>query len=79
MQTDQTQTKRPPFSTNDEIAFLRMLGSWSERSGGRRELLQKYIDAAPLRDDWGRIDANAALSEARRLLACENSPQQVTA
>lgn len=59
--------------TCDELAFVQRLGTHSEH-GVKTPLLahlQRYIEAASLRQAWGKIDKAAVLKEAKRLLRVE--------
>lgn len=59
--------------TCDEVAFLQGLGTYTDGAAKAPRLtwLQRYIEVAVRRVDWGKIDKVAVLKEARRLLRVE--------
>jgi len=64
------------WKTKHEIEFLKNLGSNNSHSDHRRrselsrkELLERYIEAANLRADWGKINKKVALMMAHKFLA----------
>lgn len=55
--------------TTQELEFLDNLGFHNPQNNfDRAVLLNNYIEAAPLRTNWGNIDKGTALAHARRLL-----------
>lgn len=59
--------------TCDEVAFVQRLGTHTEQGAKTARLvhLQRYIKAASLRTEWGKIDKGAVLREAETLLRAE--------
>lgn len=64
-----------PWTTADEIDFLRTAGTGTYCrefcSRDRLRLLSGYVAAAGRRRNWGGINPDAAIAEARRLAAAE--------
>lgn len=56
------------WSTSDEIQFLETLGRHSKSNAVRQDLLENYIRAAKERNEWGRVDKDAILYEARQMM-----------
>jgi len=51
-----------PHRTIHEKRFLNNLGSYSPRSGDRKNLLKKYHAAATKRQRWGDVDKDAVIN-----------------
>lgn len=61
--------KNDIYTTQDEIAFLEGMGTWSPTSrSDRPALLRGYIAAWPHRVNWGLVAPEACLNRARELL-----------
>lgn len=63
--------------TCDELAFLQGLGTYTDGAAKTPRLtwLQRYLEAAVRRVDWGKIDKVAVLKEVKRLLREEQRRQ----
>jgi hypothetical protein len=69
-------TSRPVWSTDDELLFVTLLGTWHEPPCARAPLLRRYLNACTHRQDWGQIDVRQVQLRIERLLA-EGEPQAV--
>jgi hypothetical protein len=57
------------FATRHEKLFLKGLGSFAEdQKVSRYELLQRYIQTAEYRTNWGEVDKYKVLDYARKCL-----------
>lgn len=65
------------WSTVDELRHLKFLGQWAikpgrldlnERLERRKMLLNKYIEAAKTRYDWGKINKRIVIDATERAL-----------
>jgi len=57
------------FAIQHEKLFLKGLGTFAEdQKVSRYELLQRYIQAAEYRTNWGEVDKYKALDYARKCL-----------
>lgn len=71
--TDRSAGSSTTWLTCDEVAFVQRLGTHNERSVKTPRLvwLQRYIEAAERRVEWGKIDKATVIQEAKKLVRAE--------
>lgn len=64
--------------TCDEVTFIQHLGMHTEQGIKTPRLiyLQRYLDGARIRQDWGKIDKVVVIQEAETLLRAEQRKAQ---
>lgn len=68
---EKKEKKADGWSQANEVEFIRLLGTHSEGAFSRKELLEGYIKAHPMRSRWLGIKADKMLDFARRQLVEE--------
>lgn len=58
-------SSRKSFTTEDEIEYIKGLGTWSDCQLSHSELIKMYIENNPLRSNWGEIDRDEVMEVAR--------------
>ena len=53
------------YTTDDEIEYIKGLGTWSDCQLSHGELVRRYIELNPSRTKWGEIDREKVMEVAR--------------
>jgi len=75
MTRETAETTERSWTTQDELKFIKDIGTHSEKSlcsrslrARKAELLEKYLESADMRTDWVDINKSRVISYARKLL-----------